>query len=86
MAAPPIPYDSLPRAFRTDLIRFPIPSERGGSTLGPAPWFRAMGYAEAPLALGLIPIVGSFIGVLYWIARASPPFTASPGCRSAWPS
>ncbi len=35
---------------------------------GPAPWFRAMGYAEAPLALGLIPIVGSFVGVLYWIA------------------
>ena len=35
---------------------------------GFAPWFRALGFAEAPLALGLIPFVGSFVGLLYWIA------------------
>ena len=35
---------------------------------GFAPWFRALGFAEAPLALGLIPVVGSFVGLLYWIA------------------
>ncbi len=34
---------------------------------GFAPWFRALGFAEAPLALGLIPFVGSFVGLLYWI-------------------
>ena len=35
---------------------------------GFAAWFRALGFAEAPLVLGIIPFIGSFIGLLYWIA------------------
>ena len=27
-----------------------------------------MGFAQAPLSLGLIPFVGSFVGLVYWIA------------------
>ena len=37
---------------------------------GFAPWFRALGFAQAPLALGLIPILGSLVGLVYWIATS----------------
>ena len=37
---------------------------------GFAPWFRALGFAQAPLALGLIPLLGSFVGLVYWIAAS----------------
>ena len=31
-------------------------------------WYRALGFAQAPLAIGLVPFVGSFIGLFYCIA------------------
>ena len=37
---------------------------------GFAAWFRALGFAEAPLILGIIPFVGSFIGGTYVIATS----------------
>ena len=37
---------------------------------GFAPWFRALGFAQAPLALGLIPLLGSLVGLVYWIATS----------------
>ena len=37
---------------------------------GFAAWFRALGYAQAPLSLGLVPLVGSLVGFVYWIATS----------------
>ena len=37
---------------------------------GFAPWFRALAFAQAPLSLGVIPIVGSFIAMVYCIATS----------------
>ena len=31
-------------------------------------WYRALGFAQAPLAIGLVPFVGSFIALFYWVA------------------
>ena len=35
-----------------------------------APWFRALAFAQAPLSLGIIPLVGSFIAMVYCIATS----------------
>ena len=37
---------------------------------GFAPWFRALAFAQAPLSLGIIPLVGSFIAMVYCIATS----------------
>ena len=37
---------------------------------GFAPWFRALAFAQAPLSLGVIPLVGSFIAMVYCIATS----------------
>ena len=37
---------------------------------GFAPWFRALAFAQAPLSLGVIPFVGSFIAMVYCIATS----------------
>ena len=37
---------------------------------GFAPWFRALAFAQAPLSLGIIPFVGSFIAMVYCIATS----------------
>ena len=31
-------------------------------------WYRALGFAQAPLVLGLVPFIGSFIAIVYSVA------------------
>ncbi len=37
---------------------------------GFAAWFRALAFAQAPLSLGIVPLVGSFIAMVYCIATS----------------
>ena len=37
---------------------------------GFAAWFRALAFAQAPLSLGIVPLVGSFIAMVYVIATS----------------
>ena len=37
---------------------------------GFAAWFRALAFAQAPLSLGIVPLVGSFVAMVYVIATS----------------
>ena len=64
-----VPFALAATALSAGLVTFSA-SLFNKESPGFAAWFRALGFAEAPLALGIIPFVGSFIGLVYWIATS----------------
>ena len=64
-----VPFALAATALSAGLVSFSA-SLFNKESPGFAAWFRALGFAEAPLALGIIPFVGSFVGLVYWIAAS----------------
>ena len=64
-----VPFALAATALSAGLVSFSA-SLFNKESPGFAAWFRALGFAEAPLALGILPLIGSFIGLVYWIATS----------------